>query len=297
MVDVHGGPAYQQQLNYGAQPGFVNQPVGLNQTMNVGGGIAPAPQMPPGLPPNASYVGAIQDPTTGSVIDRYAIPQRGVIPVRTVVPEVQEYQVYGQTMVPETQYVQVPVQRMVPKTIMVPETTMTTQAVTVQKPVGVVQNRQRTIQKVIEGQKIIESQQILQYERPRVQVIPGRMLGAQQLGVQQVGVQWNRAYYDQTAQAPAQNMVVNQAMINPAQYQTIAAPIGVGQQQQYATIPGAQAGQFVGGGQPVGQYLGGGQPVGGVQYLGGGQPVGGGQYLGGPASPALGPYGGGPVAY
>jgi hypothetical protein len=47
------------------------------------------------------YVGAIQDPTTGSVIDRYAVPQRGVVPVRTVVPEVQEYQVYGQTMVPE----------------------------------------------------------------------------------------------------------------------------------------------------------------------------------------------------
>jgi hypothetical protein len=47
------------------------------------------------------YVGAFQDPTTGSVIDRYAIPQRGVVPVRTVVPEVQEYQVYGQTMIPE----------------------------------------------------------------------------------------------------------------------------------------------------------------------------------------------------
>jgi hypothetical protein len=47
------------------------------------------------------YVGAIQDPTTGSVIDRYSVPQRGVVPVRTVVPEVQEYQVYGQTMVPE----------------------------------------------------------------------------------------------------------------------------------------------------------------------------------------------------
>jgi hypothetical protein len=185
----------------------------------------------------------------------------------------------------QTQYVQVPVQRMVPKTIMVPETFMTQQQVTVQKPVGVVQNRQRTIQKVIEGQKIIESQQIIQYERPRVQVIPGRMLGAQQLGVQQVGVQWNRAYYDQSTAAVSPNLVVNQAAMNPSQYQTIYAPIGA---QQQAASP-----QFVGGGQ---QFMGGGQIMGGgQQFMGGGQ-----QFIGGaqqyttaqlPNSPALGPYG------
>ena len=47
------------------------------------------------------YVGAVTDPTSGAIVDRYSVPQRGAIPVRTVVPEVQEYQVYGQTMVPE----------------------------------------------------------------------------------------------------------------------------------------------------------------------------------------------------
>ena len=138
-------------------------------------------------------------------------------------------------LVPQTQYVQQPMQRMVPKTIMVPETFMTTRAVTVQKPVGVVQNRQRTIQKVIEGQKIVESQQIIEYERPRVQVIPGRMLGAQQMGLQQLGVQWNRAYYDQNiAAAGGQQgglaMAVNQAVLSPVQYQAVQPQIGMQQQ-------------------------------------------------------------------
>ena len=151
-------------------------------------------------------------------------------------------------------------QRMVQKVIMVPETYMTTQTVTVQKPVGVVQNRQRTIQKVIEGQKIIESQQIIQYERPRVQVIPGRMLGTQQLGVQQVGVQWNRAYYDQSAAVNA-NAVVTQAALNPTQYQTIAAPIGVNAQPQFVNAQMVGAGQIIGGG---GQYIGGAGPAGPV---------------------------------
>ena len=56
MVDAQGGVAYQQQINYGQQPVVLNQsPVGLNQTIAIpGGGIAPAPQLPPGLPPNAS---------------------------------------------------------------------------------------------------------------------------------------------------------------------------------------------------------------------------------------------------
>lgn len=197
---------------------------------------------------------------------------------------------------------------MVPKTIMVPETFMTQQTVTVQKPVGVVQNRQRTVQKVIEGQKIIESQQIIQYERPRVQVIPGRMLGTQQLGVQQVGVQWNRAYYDQSTPPVSPNLAVNQAAMNPNQYQTIYAPIGAPQQQQAVSPQFVGGGQFLaGGGQP---FVGGGQQLmgeGGQPFVGGGQPPYPGPYPGPPPgqfgggqqyttaqlpnSPSLGPYG------
>jgi hypothetical protein len=171
---------------------------------------------------------------------------------------------------------------MVQRTIMVPETFMTTQSVTVQKPVGVVQNRQRTIQKVIEGQKIIDSQQILQYERPRVQVIPGRMLGAEQPGVQQVGVQWNRAYYDQSSAVDASDVAVDQVAFNPTQYQTISAPIGVQQVAGHYVGSGA-GGQFIGGGGQV--------PGGGGQFVGVG-----GQQFASSSSPAPGPYGQ-PAAY
>jgi hypothetical protein len=170
---------------------------------------------------------------------------------------------------------------MVQKMIMVPETYVETQAVTVQKPVGVVQNRQRTIQKVIEGQKIIESQQILQYERPRVQVIPGRMLGAQQMGVQQVGVQWNRAYYDQQAQGVQPGMVVNQAVLNPSQYNVQYQ--GIQQGAGYG-VGGNQL--MFGGGAGAGNLVVGGPPVPGGPTIGGGGVFPAGAY---PGSPGLGP--------
>jgi hypothetical protein len=47
---------YHNQLNYGQQPGgqamFMQAGGGLNQTMAIPGGSGP--QLPPGLPPNAS---------------------------------------------------------------------------------------------------------------------------------------------------------------------------------------------------------------------------------------------------
>jgi hypothetical protein len=43
---------------------------------------------------------------------------------------------------------------------------------------------QRTVHKVIEGQKIVESEQIIEYERPKI--ISGRYLGTQQAGVREV---------------------------------------------------------------------------------------------------------------
>jgi hypothetical protein len=51
MVDTPDGVAYQQQLNYGQPPAVPT--AGLNQTIAIPGGGIP-PQLPPGLPPNAS---------------------------------------------------------------------------------------------------------------------------------------------------------------------------------------------------------------------------------------------------
>ena len=99
------------------------------------------------------------------------------VPVRSVVPEQQQYQVKGQVMVPEKRHIQVPKTIMVPekytvmvpqvRTRMVPKITSETKAVMVQKPVATMQNMVRTVQKVIEGQKIVQSYQVIEYERPK----------------------------------------------------------------------------------------------------------------------------------
>ena len=125
------------------------------------------------------------------------------VPVRSVVPEQQQYQVKGQVMVPEKRHIQVPKTIMVPekytvmvpqvRTRMVPKITSETKAVMVQKPVVTMQNMVRTVQKVIEGQKIVQSYQVIEYERPKM--IQGRFLGQKQAPIQEVGVQWTGQYY------------------------------------------------------------------------------------------------------
>jgi len=89
----------------------------------------------------------------GTIVDRYSMTERQTIPVRSVVPEVQEYEVTGQTTVPETQHIQVEkmvsvtetvmVPRQEVRTVMVPEQRqkmvpqMETQAITVERVVPV----------------------------------------------------------------------------------------------------------------------------------------------------------------
>jgi len=171
--------------------------------------------------PGARYAGAVQDPESGTIIDRYVVPKRRAVPVQKRVPEVQEYMTYRVGHVPETRTVQVPVERMVPKeetvmvprvkmvpvremvpqtvTKMVPQTFMTQKEFTVQKPVRIPERQQRTIMKVYEGQKIIETKEVLEYERPRL--IPGRFRGAQAQQPEPVHVEWKHAYYQGDAQA------------------------------------------------------------------------------------------------
>jgi len=188
---------------------------------------------PPNLPAGARYSNTYTNSATGSVIDRYVVPQQGTVPVRSVVPEQQQYQVKGQAMVPETRHIQVPKQIMVPvqetimvpqvRTKMVPKMTTETKAVTVQKPVQTVQTMVRTVNKVIEGQKIVQSHQVIEYERPKM--IQGRFLGKQQAGITEVGVKWTGQYYQKGVQAVA--------AASPVQY------VG-GAQTTYATSPSMQ---------------------------------------------------------
>jgi len=200
-VDQDGIPDYLQDPNYVAA------------TMGVG---SPVPQSaPPNLPYGARYQDTVQ--RGGSTIDRYVVPQRGTVPVRSVVPEQQQYQVTGQVMVPETRHVQVPKQIMVAvqetimvpqvRTKMVPKMTTETRAVVVQKPVQTVQNMVRTVNKIVEGKKIVESHQVIEYERPKM--IQGRFLGMRQAGIQEVGVQWTGQYYSGQPQV---------AVAGPVQY-------------------------------------------------------------------------------
>ena len=85
--------------------------------------------------------------------------------------------------------------RMVPQNYTVPQT------VTGTKTVNVTQPMQRTISKVIEGQKIVEQPHVLEYERPRM--IPGRVINEDVLQtrvnletlhlvarLQDLGIQW-----------------------------------------------------------------------------------------------------------
>eukprot|EP00802_Teleaulax_amphioxeia_P011953 Tamp_11991.p1 GENE.Tamp_11991~~Tamp_11991.p1 ORF type:complete len:192 (+),score=30.75 Tamp_11991:495-1070(+) len=139
-------------------------------------------------------------------------------------------------MVPETRHIQVPKQIMVPvqetvmvpqvRTKMVPKMTTETRAVTVQKPVQTVQNMVRTVNKVVEGQKIVQSHQVIEYERPKV--IQGRFLGMRQAGISEVGVQWTGQYYSGGSQ---QSEV---AAAGPVQY------VRGGSQYVTATSPSLQ---------------------------------------------------------
>ncbi|EKX35558.1 hypothetical protein GUITHDRAFT_118265 [Guillardia theta CCMP2712] len=185
--------------------------------------------------------------STGSIIDRYIVPQRGVIPVRSVIPEVQQYQVHGTATVPEVKQVQVPRQRMVqvketvmvPQTRikMVPETVMTTQQVTTQKPVRTVQTMQRTVNKVVEGQKIVESQQVLEYERPKL--IQGRFLGVKQTTPQEVDLRWTTEYYQQEShrqQAVTSSVPSVSYVQSPSRVQYVTRP-AVTQYMTQSTMP------------------------------------------------------------
>ncbi len=103
-------------------------------------------------------------------------------------------QVPKQIMVPVQETIMVPQVR----TKMVPKMTTETKAVTVQKPVQTVQTMVRTVNKVIEGQKIVQSHQVIEYERPKM--IQGRFLGKQQAGITEVGVKWTGQYYQKGVQ-------------------------------------------------------------------------------------------------
>lgn len=200
-------------------------PVAGSPGVQVAGSPAP---LPANLPAGATYQGSVQKPD-GTVIDRYVVPQRAAVPVRQVVPEVQQYQVYGETTVPEVRQIQVPQTKMVqvqetvmvPQVVtkMVPQQEMVIQNITVQKPVQTVQTMQRTIGRVVEGQKFLNSSQIIEYERPRM--IPGRYLGTQQTAAQEAGIQWNRSYYTNTtneAQAVTPPQITQVAAQQQVQY-------------------------------------------------------------------------------
>jgi len=220
LVDVNGDgiPDYAVNTSYGEGAGYA------------GGFGSPVPaSAPPNLPPGARFQDTVRGPN-GSIIDRYVVPQRGTVPVRSVVPEQQQYQVTGQVMVPETRHIQVPKQVMVPvqetvmvpqvRTKMVPRMTTETRAVTVQKPVQTVQNMVRTVNKVVEGQKIVQSHQVIEYERPKV--IQGRFLGMRQAGISEVGVQWTGQYYSGGSQVAAAGPV--QYVRGGTQYVTATSP-------------------------------------------------------------------------
>ena len=113
-------------------------------------------------------------------------------------------QVPKQIMVAVQETVMVPQVR----TKMVPKMTTETKAVTVQKPVQTVQTMVRTVNKVIEGQKIVQSHQVIEYERPKM--IQGRFLGKQQAGITEVGVQWTGQYYQKGAQVIAKRFDVSE---------------------------------------------------------------------------------------
>jgi len=244
--------------------------------------------------PGAKYQSSFTNPETGGIIDRYIVPQRSAVPVRQVVPEVQQFSVSKQIMVPDVKEIQVPqtrmvpqqhtvmekrikmvpVEEMVPRTVtkMVPEQYMTTQQVRTERAVTVQQPMQRTIQKVIEGQKIVEAAKVIEYERPRV--IPGRYIGQSQTAAREVGLQWTKQYYSGVSQAQASGQAVTVATPN-VQYST-QLPITT-------TVPTST--QYIGGGT---QYLGGStQYIGGnTQYIGGNT-----QYIGGGSTFAGSTYG------
>jgi hypothetical protein len=247
VMATHNTAAYG---SYGVPSNLSSKPlqqivVGSARPVAVSPAVQGAPAPPPDLPPGARYSGTITDPNTGALIDRYVVPQRGAVPVRQVVPEVQTYQVVGETTVQETRQVQVPAQKMVEveETVMVPQvrkrlvpqTYMTTQTITVSRPVKTVQNMQRTVHKVIEGQKIVESEQIIEYERPKI--ISGRYLGTQQAGVREVGVQWKSHFYQDSGEAPKTVSPPVQVEPRGAQSLLVASPRGVA----LGSVPPAQA--------------------------------------------------------
>jgi len=211
QADYVQGGAYGGFAANGYSSGFSPQP-----TSDVPAGVQP----PPNLPAGARFQDTVRGPH-GAVIDRYVVPQRGTVPVRSVVPEQQDYQVKGTAMVPETRHIQVPKQIMVPeqytvmvpqvRTRMVPKTITETKSVTVQRPVQTVQNMTRTVNKVVEGQKIVQSHQIIEYERPKM--IQGKFLGMKQAGISEVGVQWTGQYYQQGARGQKEG-----ATAGPVQY-------------------------------------------------------------------------------
>eukprot|EP00285_Hemiselmis_virescens_P013199 CAMPEP_0173379824 /NCGR_PEP_ID=MMETSP1356-20130122/2635_1 /TAXON_ID=77927 ORGANISM="Hemiselmis virescens, Strain PCC157" /NCGR_SAMPLE_ID=MMETSP1356 /ASSEMBLY_ACC=CAM_ASM_000847 /LENGTH=327 /DNA_ID=CAMNT_0014333233 /DNA_START=19 /DNA_END=1002 /DNA_ORIENTATION=+ len=214
---------------------------------------------PPDLPPGAAYTGSMTR-SDGAVIDRYTVPQRQAIPVRSVVPEVQEYQVYGQTTVPETKHIQVQkmvqvqetvmVPRVETRTVMVPEQRtktvpqMETQAITVPKIMQTVQTMQKTVGKIIEGQKYLDSEQILEYERPR----QGRFLGRNQSAARETAVQWTRevGYTEENAKvrAVSQPQMTNRVLGTSPPVQVTSTPAYAAPQystplqQGYAPAPG-----------------------------------------------------------
>eukprot|EP00960_Hanusia_phi_P060558 764539-Hanusia_phi.AAC.12 len=105
---------------------------------------------------------------------------------------------------------------------MVPETIMTTQQVTTQKPVRTVQTMQRTVNKVVEGQKIVESQQVLEYERPKL--IQGRFLGAKHTTPQEVDLRWTTEYYQQEPQQAVTTTVPSVAYVQSPKIQYVTRP-------------------------------------------------------------------------
>jgi hypothetical protein len=184
-----------------------------NADYSVNAGVSPAVDPPANLPAGARYQTTVRG-TNGALVDRYVVPQRSSVPVRSVVPEQEEYEVRGEKNVAETQHIQVPRQTMVPvqetimvpqvRTRMVPKTYMETQARIVNKSVPTVQKMVRSVNKVFEGHKIIESEQVIEYERPRT--IQGRFLSATQGNSAEVGVEWTSQYYQQETHGVAAAM-------------------------------------------------------------------------------------------
>jgi hypothetical protein len=203
--------------------------------------------VPPDLPPGAAYTGSTAR-ADGAIIDRYTVPQRQPVPVRTVVPEVQEYQVYGQTTVPETKHIQVQkmvqvqetvmVPRQEVRTVMVPEQRtktvpqMETQAIQVPKVMQTVQTMQRTVGKIIEGQKFIDSEQILEYERPR----QGRFLGRSVTQGRETAPQWTREVGyagGERVQAVSQPQMTNRVLATANPPEIVTGPQYSTPYQQY----------------------------------------------------------------